>query len=320
MVSLETRIRNVGTFNGDLSVSRRDYLRTGVYIPKIEELMGQFERALKLRTGYTVDNPPVKKAEDRFVVGDVDFKVASHKRTKKPSYKDIVNGMESHLNGILFLVSTGRTITGIANEKEEQYISLDKLKEDFDVIVGGAMYPDIKQTITYSVSGSLERERSLTRLVAPKRIFSLKPTTSQLYVRLDRIFRDMIAFRGSYEGEVNKKGVKTDKKTKTTQVSSTQAFKMVKIKREGPNWTNVVKTLVQVPIKKSEEGELDELQKMNVRKARKLFPHYRFVERPFRGNNKLYISIPSMLDYIVDLKAGELVKAVVTDIQAREVL
>lgn len=319
-MSIDLVIENVGIFKADLKASRKDYERIVQYLPQIGELKGSIESVLKKMTGYDAFNLPGSPVDSVFDIGDMHFKIRSDPKTKKPSYKTMVSGMEHYLWGIVFKTSTGSAITGIVKEKNEDYMMADRLKEEFEIIVWGLLEPEVRQTIRYTITGPLAGEEPLSQLIIPKKIYS--PLTSDdglLYLRLDRIAEHMTKFKKAYEKELTK-GMKKKQKTKTTQISSTKAFDVEQTQRAGPRWQLVVKTLVTVPVEGAEEGELDKLAALDLKSARKAFPWYRLIEREVRNKSKLYVSIPSVYKRIQELKGIEPVKATVIVIEQREIL
>ena len=113
-VTLDKVVKNVGTFGGNLKESRRDYERAKQGIEIISKESEVLEDALKRASGYSEYHLPKESVSVEFVRGDVAFNVKSEKTTKRPQYKSAVIQMENYLNGISFLISEGRIITGVA--------------------------------------------------------------------------------------------------------------------------------------------------------------------------------------------------------------
>jgi len=315
MSRLESKIKNIRPFNEELGgSSRRDYRRAVKHIPKLEEIIDFMNQILKDKPGYNAANRPKKPVNNNYPAENVLFNVKTESTTKKSPYKNIVMRMEDYLVGIISLLEGGRTITGIIKENGEPFMTVESLKQEYDIIVAGIFEPEIKQTITYSTAGALGKEKSLSQLIIPKKIPSpLARGGEELYIRINRILADMLEFKEKYENKLTKGLVEEEK---TAQISSTQTYDIKKIKRKGPNWPYIVKTLVTVPIKKAPIGEIDKIVQLNLKQARKQFPYYNFTER----KAALYISIPSVNKRIQNLKLQRPVKATVVNIKPGEIL
>ena len=114
MVTIDNIIKNVKKeFDGDLEAGRRNYERAKQGVDLMKEEMSALEERLKEYTGFDSLNLPDEPMTTEIRKGNITFEIRSIKRTKRPAYKEAVIEMERYLNGISFLLSEGRTITGI---------------------------------------------------------------------------------------------------------------------------------------------------------------------------------------------------------------
>ncbi|RMF54507.1 hypothetical protein D6745_05080 [Candidatus Woesearchaeota archaeon] len=307
MSLVEKVIESAGKFEGDLEAQREAYVRATHNVPDIETEIGLLKGALKASTGFTKLNLP---PEEGIVVepikrGPVTFNIKVERRKKKPSYKWPCEAIERYLEGILTLLSQGRTITQIRKENGEFYAPVQFLKDSFDAIVAPYFLEEPRFVIDYVVEGSLATEGVLERLVLPA---GRDPTAFDeanfvRFVRLSRILENDLAFIADYEAGLAKRKT-PEKKEDVVQVGE-KAYKALQIRRMKPDYANVVKTLITVPIKRARIGEFEVLADPNVTidEKREMFPYYELIEREAWGQPTLYVSLRSVQRRIWELKA-----------------
>jgi len=304
----------------------KDYKRAMQELPKGNELVIEpLEKALKKATGYSDVNIPSEIIETKFpedLGWQANFIVKSEPRTtKRPSYKTAVEEMERHLSGIAFLISGGMTISGIAKYDGVLYMGVERLRDEFNIIVAGISNAGVEQTITPVLKEPLASEKNLDKLIIPggRNIYALTEENFMLYTRTDRLLNSYLKYIGAYKEKLTK-GIR--KKKATVQTTGKDAYNIEKGKREGPDWPYVVKTLVTVPVRDATIGQLDLLlDKIKTLKQKKQeFPYYDLIEREVRGETLLYISISSVYETIQNLKSGPPVKAKVVSVEHKEIL
>ena len=303
-----TIIKRVGPeYNKNREKGERDFERAENNVSELEKAMSQLEITLKKVTGYNKFNLPYESDEKRITLPDcpVLFSIRSEYRTtKKPSYKTAAEDMERHLNGIIFHLSRGRTITGIAKENDVLYIGVEKLKEDFDIIVGGILEGGLEQTIKYKTDDYLKKEESLKEIEIPINPSAKTKENFIFYAKADKIKSDenkyIKAYKADYAAELKRKGEIKE------QVSSTRTVVAKKSIIKAVNWGAVVKTLVTVPVSDAPTGEFDEILELykskGLNSVQNKFRWYDLIERETRNKKTLYVSICSVSEVIQNLK------------------
>jgi len=308
-------IEVVGVFSGDLAKDRIKYERAQNNVEQLIEEISPLEKALCEATGFNKFNLPPQGVHEKKIPEnddvDVQFLLDTHARTKTPSYKNVVSGMKGYLNGILFIVSQGSAITGVRKENDMYYMSVNKVKEAFDIIVGGELESTLEYNIKYIISGPLAKEKTLKRLVIEEKDRSiLDQDNFSFYVRAQRILNDDSEFIDAYESKIKEK-VPKEKEKKTVQVSGTRGYTAKKTKRIIPPYGNAVRILVNVPVdshprEKGEMipvGELNQLIDANINYEDKveMFQHYDLIERDVRNKPVLFVSIKSIYNRLDNL-------------------
>ncbi|MBU0979402.1 MAG: hypothetical protein KJ709_01230 [Nanoarchaeota archaeon] len=308
MVTIDNVIVNVGTFSGDLKTERRDYERAKQGAARIKDELALLEDAIKAETEYDNLHLPHEAMLTGFEVGDVTFEVRSDRRMKRPKYKSAVSEMENYLSGISFLQSRGRTITGVAKEGKSVYISVDKLLEDYGVIVAGVMSPEVKHTISYVAAG-LDTPPQEIELTGSH---DLNEANAANYVRMNMLKPVLKQFVKDYEAALAK-----EEEDGITQVNTRAGYKTTTTQSDGVDWGYVVKSIIAVPTHPDELGELNYLADQEMSKAEKerQFPTYRLNYREVRGSTQLFISIGSVYQRIQELKQGKTIEAERTKVQ-----
>ncbi len=309
MVTLDDKILNVGTFNGDLKEGRRNYERAKQGSELIITEKSALEKALKEYTGYDDLNLPKDTIETSIRRGDIRFIIKSESRIKRPSYKEAVVGMENYLDGVAFLVAQGTEISGVIQRSKLIFIEVSKLFEAFNIIVGGILNPGVEHTIRYEVTGELAEERPLDELTlrAGRNPEALIEENFVNYVRMDRINPILVAYVSAYDAKLVEGQRKPEK---LTPVTTKSAYVTTKSKAEGPDWAYVVKTLVTVPTDPKTVGELNILNDPNlsrIEKGNKL-PYY---DLTYKRDDPtlLYVSVQSVDQRIQSLKTKTVLEA-----------
>ena len=326
MVTIDGVIRNVGEFEGNLETGQEDYEIAKQGLELIKSEMDILEDRLKLKTGFDKLDLPEEPTSTEVRRGDVNFEVKSHTRTKKPQYKTAVTEMENYLNGISFLLSQGRTITGIVKEGRSTYIAVDKLLEAYELITGGIMIPEVKHTIRYELEGVLSNELETDGVLEEitlrdgRNSAALTEENFANYARMDHIKEDLSTYVKAYEKELAK-GQRTGGE-KTTAVTSKAAYKTKKSTSNGVDWAYVVSTLITVPTKPDDVGEMNTLADMDISKAEKerQMPEYQLMYKDVRGSKKLYVSTQSVYMRIQELKGDQTIQAKRLIVMPREIV
>ncbi len=320
MVTLDNTLVNVGEFKGDLEAGRRNYERAVQGLELIVEEKSQLEASLKDFTGFDNFNLPLEPTENTLKRGSVEFAIKSDARIKRPAYKEAVTGMENYLDGIAFLLSQGRDISGIFKRKNLIFVDVERLFGAFDIIVGGVLLPEVEHTIRYKAYGDLADEGAVDKLTLRqgRNPASLTEENVIAYVRMDRLAPILAAYVEAYRGELTKGQRKPEK---LIPVTTKSAYKSTKLTAVGPNWAYVVKTLVTVPTDDKTVGELNLLNEPSLSRVEKqnMFPHYQL---GYRRDNPtiLYVSIQSIDQRIKDLIKGKKIEAARTFVEPVEIV
>jgi len=316
VLKMQTLVKNIGKFKGDLRQGRRDYERAKQGLEVIEAEASQLEGTLKAETGFDRFNLPREVTETELQLGEVDFVVRSETRTKRPQYKAVVQQMEGYIMGISFMLSQGRTITGVAKEGRSWYVATDKLLEAYEVMAYGVMLPEVKQTIKHKAKGIviddvvLEDDRDSAELT---------PDNGLNYAKMKKLRPTLAKYVKGYEAELAEG---QEEGERTTEITSRSAYKTKKSTANGVDWGYVVQTMVTVPTHPDEEGELNVLADHDLSKAEKVrdMPWYKVINREPNGETRLYVSIQSVYERIQQLKADETITAQRLDVAPKEVV
>jgi len=320
MVTIDNVVQNVPEFNRDLSRGEKNYQRAQQGLELVKARMGALEDTLKSETGYNdVDLPP-EVMVTTLEVGDVAFRITSHKGKKRPQYKTAVTEMENYLAGIATMLGEGRTITGVVKQGRGTYVKAAALLDQFDIIVAGVMRPGVVHKIAYEAKGELADELAVDEVELPQERYAgnLNPDNAANYVRMDRIQPNLAAFKKAYEKELAKMQKKPEQ---TTQVKANTAYTTTKSTASGPDWAYVVKTLVTVPTDKNGAGELNVLADPEGTKTSKRELPYQVIFRESRGGEEeAYVSIQSVYKRIQCLKEESEIKARRLKAESKEVV
>jgi len=321
MVTIDKIVQNVGTFDGNVKNHRMyERAKENVLALKGDEGTLKLEQTLKRNTGYNDFNLPREPQDYNISFGDITFNVRSEKTTKKPQYKTAVVQMENYLSGIMQLVSSDRVITGVAKEEGQWCIGVDKLLEQYELIIAGVKYPGIKQTIKYATTGTMTEESVPKDMhLSLENNGNLTADNFRNYVRKDRLKEVSEDYVKDYEKALGTK----EKVSGIISVNTRKGYKEKSTKAEGVNWAYVTKTLVNDAFENNDEmGELNTLAdpNMSVKAKRKILPEYDlFVREPY-GEKKLYVGLQSVYLRIQDLKDEKVITANRTKYTAKEIV
>ena len=314
MVTLDKIVKKVPEF---VSISQKTDYETaiqGLQLIKIEQ--EKFKESIKAETGYDMFNLPDKKTKTKIPIGDIEFEVTSFPKIKKPNYKDATEDIERHLRGYQFLINNGRTITGIAKEKNIAVIDVEKLLEECSIIVGGIMIPTVNYKIEYGIGAKLTVPEVNSIELKGRKSYLLSEKNAIEYVQLDKMKENLEGFIEKYESKivVGGDGIKA--------VSDKSAYKTQKSESAGVDWAYVVKTLLQV---RSDEplGELDVLTRCHERinpQDRDIVSKYDVIRRTVNDERRLYVSIASVYDRIQELKDSETIISKRTKIESLDIV
>jgi hypothetical protein len=327
MVTFDGIIKNVGEFSGDLKLGRRNYERAKQGLGLIDKEVSALEETLKRETGFDLFNMPTGVETTVLDIGDVCFEIKTQSKIKRPQYKTVVTEMENYLMGISFLLSQGKTITGVVVEGRNQYVNVDKLVEAYEVMVAGVMKPELKHTIKYKISDKLKNE-GITDIVLDQGRDNdyLNEINSANYVKMNLLRGVLASYVKSYEKSLSESDTQSDSKSDSKSegnlledqdensesviaVTTKSAYSAKKSVAHGVDWGYVVKTLITVPTDRGqEEGELNILADADISKAEKdrELPFYKTIYREPRGIRTLYVSIKSVYDRIQELKVADI--------------
>jgi hypothetical protein len=314
MVTLDNIVKNVPEFNGDLEGNRIFYETARQGLARITEETTKFDLSLKAKTGY--DNfilPPEEGDEATYRQGSASFTIKSERRIKRPAYKEVVVGLETHLQGIGFLAGTGRTIAHVAKKGNDYYIDAERLEEDFAILVHNALKPEVKHTITYEAIGILAKlaadPQSIVDICVPLDMSRYNREVAETYVLMQLVKPNLEAFATAYEAILA--GRHENKEEKIVNVGGGDAYRVAKSTSRGADWALVTRTLYLIPKVKKCVGELNTLADENLtisEKKRKL-PDYTLWERDVNGQSRTYVSLSSVYERIQALKGEETLQA-----------
>jgi hypothetical protein len=318
-VTLDRVLKSIQQYSGDQTRDQIYYEIARQGLPIAEEQMEITKEALKAETGFDEMNLPEGIEYTLISKGDVVVSIKSSQATKKPSYKSAVTEWEHYLIGTQRRVSRGVATVGIAKEKSVYMISAEKLLDEFYTIVEANRFPGVRHTIDFDVKGNLATEQLPDELETKGRKgFVITDRSLADYVRMERFKAVYENFMQQYESELTpgKPGMKL--------VSEEQGYNVEKTKAQGPDWYNVVRSMVSIEdlskgkkTKKSAdrepdvEGELNILadHSISLAEKRRMFDNYDLMYRESNGERKVYVSLQSVYDRLQTLKDSDTITA-----------
>jgi len=302
MVTIDKIVKNVGKFNGKTD-NHRMYERAKTNIESIssDEGMQKLEETLKKETGYNDFSLPREPQEYIIEKGGITFSVKSETTTKRPQYKAAVAQMENYINGINYLLSQERVITGVAKERGRWCVSVNTLLEQYELIIAGVKSPGIKQTVKYELENPLAKDDVPKEMdLSAGGVQGLNAESFRIYVLKDTLRDISEKYVKAYEKEL--KG--SSKVKGIVAINTRKGYEEKNIKSEGTDWAYVAKTLVNDGEDEESSGELNILSSsdLSFEQKRKELPFYElFIREPF-GEKTLYVGIESVYNRIQDLK------------------
>ncbi len=316
VIKMTQEILGVKEYAG-MKESRMDYERAKQNAPLLKsEIIEPFEQMLRTHyanaTGFDEYSLPFAITKIGLSLGDgIGFDLRGETRTKKPAYKEIVKDMEGYIEGINFLLSRGRTITGVMKHNNKPFVNVEKLRDDYDVKVAAHISPEFKFTIDYRFQPD-----ETSSILVPTRM-GLDARTAVLYANAVSMYDSMARLQKSFEQDSNDEQFAMGEPVRVTKKKAYDASEKT---REGPRWSYVVQTLVTVPVKNAPTGELDDLLNAegSIHKLRRDFSQYKLMEHPDRA--EVFVSLKSVYDRIQGLKNSDSVSATVISVAQQEVL
>jgi len=252
-----------------------------------------------------------------YVNGEKLAEVQIECRYGKTAYKSVVEGFENYVNGMRFLLSRGRTITGIRKQGNQGYVAADKLLTDLDIIVAG----NLDVTAEYNIEfPAINLSRTGSGLVIPADASKkLSANSIDLYYQLQNAIYNEEKFVKAYKKEASK-GAGSG--TRVTSTGKGEVVAGKKISKETADYMDVVRSLVNVPQSnksgKKWDAELPYLvdKKFNFKEKCELLPWYALIPK---GVNKVYVGLDSLYGRIQELKYDTTKRIKVNDVKIKKV-
>ena len=163
-------------------------------------------------------------------------------RYKRTPYKQVAEGMESHLQGLAFHFNRGRWLTDVVRRDGQAYVHAGRLMEDFDIILAGHLGITVECNVVPAIEWREARETLIIPGDVGKRISASDiRLLAQIGYSLPLEESYLKAYRRAAAKGAPKKGVNI------TEVSSKKAVEGGTIEKETVDWTAVVRTLIPVP-------------------------------------------------------------------------
>jgi hypothetical protein len=304
MVTLDKILKDVGTFEGSVRKERKKYETALQGIELAEEEIPKFEELLEAQTGYDDVNLPQGVQTTPITQGDITFKINSYESTKRPSYKGAVESVQTILRGFTilapFMPQEMQDSFRIKKHQKTYFMEAQLMHILFDIIAEGYTHPGTTHTISYEVP----QDHTIDEIVnlQKKDGWGMTKKDFQDYISTKHILSNLKKYAADYEKKLG------TRKRKTSKVNTRVAAKKSGGTASGPDWTYVMKTLIQV---RDEEplGELDIIVDPDVpfTKKREMFPYYDLVRykpklEEASSSQHVYLSLIRVIDRIERLK------------------
>ncbi len=292
-ITLDQVVKKISPFTGDMKEGRRDYERAKQGVELLDQKLEAMQETIKEETGFSKVNIPKEKHVDTFTYDGIVLKVTSVPTTKKPQYKTAVTQMENYLVGVGSLLSEGRVITGIVQEKNQWYIRADKLLEQFETIKAGIMVGNIRQSITYKAPHTIDVPQELD-LSTPD-LFELHEENAKLYVQMNQIKEMYKSYIEAYEAKLE------TKKDGIVKINTRAGIEKSKKSKEMTQWKDIIEVFLGTA---EQEGELHILAdaELSLGQKKRRVPQYKLITHNAHGVDRTYVAISSVYRRINDLK------------------
>jgi hypothetical protein len=322
MVTLNNQIKQVTTFRGDLKEQRLEYETAKQGLANLEYACNQFVESIKgacdTANNYNLLNMPKETTNTKMKIGEVDFTILSWSDTRRPSYQGIVSSWVTNLDGLVLAANEGKAITGMPKHDDKYWLETVWARNYLFIPVCKSIQPVIAHEVVYDAPQLVEAAKNPELVIDLgndlKELNLLKPKNALNYVLMREIRSDLECFVKNYEDKLNSKLGK--RKEDTVPISETDAYEVRKIKSKGPNWPQVVKRMILVPTDKKCVGELDILADVNLSLTDRM--EMKLEDGKLKnlytlwvpeGKASLYLSIPSIINRIDELKEEDPVKS-----------
>lgn len=273
----------------------------------IEQMEALEERIVELLRKKFRFNPFAMEADveerDLVVEGTKIADVRGECRYRKTPYKSIVNGMEDHLNGILFNAKRGRHMTDVV-KRDCVYVHAGRLLEDFDITMAG----NLNLGIEYNVIPAIVCKQPGETLIVPA---DADRELSANSIRLLMQIRGALPLEQAYLRKYNKEAAKGAPKNgvNVTEVSSRKVIEGGVIEKDTADYMDIVRTLIPVPTENHEKEWDPELpylvdERLTLKDKQGFMPWYELCNGRNGERLGVYVGVKSLYDRIQELKEG----------------
>ncbi len=264
------------------------------FVPKYKDLL---LRKMGVKSPYGIGPVPVIKYVNS---GSIRLELQAERRIGKTSYKSIVDGWESCMNGINFASDT-RTLTGVLKEDGKNYVSCESVLSDFVKIAYGTLNPTVELNIKSAIGAGEEN------LIYVPEVVKLDNDSAIAYLNAPAYLKGLKELSKAFREDAGEKAEALG--TDIVPITKGIGIKSGKIERSGPDYNYVVTTLITMPTKKVKKdaspGELEILADENYGFGNRLGlfdKTYDLIKHAPYGQLKLYAGIDSLIDRIDSLK------------------
>ncbi len=280
-----------------------DFQRAEHNVERMKELRKAIMEQVKDRFRFDSYAGDIVRRDLR-VNGEKIAEVQGERRFKKSPYKGIMEGMETLLLGIAYHVGNGGSLYNVTRDRENPMIEAQHLLDEFGIVLGGHLNPGVE----YNVTPTVQWQQPTTYLVVPaKADRKLSANSIVLLAQIDAALDVEEKYVKAYKRAASRGA--TDDAPRVTAASVDTAVEGDSVEKAQVDYTNVVRTLIDVPMQHHErqwDPELPYLvsEEFSLDELKELMPWYDLEQKraSSRMDAGIYIGIRGVYDRIQELK------------------
>ena len=298
-------IQEAPQFTGfDLSAATHYFRAKLTAIPLLKKrVISPFETLLKDATGYSNENLPSGKQITDIECGNMEFRVTSEQRTKRPALVEVYSGTQDFLDFVSTGHADGVRRRGVRTFEDKPYIELSDVLTQVDELRAGVTTDEVKQSIKARTKANdnwplivpltvpLELTESDAQLYINAQVLS-----NQLYNSAVKPFETALRSQTGYSRD----NVPSEVKAKWVQVGH-HLFEVQSIPEQTVRYAAVVDGLVKpAPERLTSRSKVGELVRLRERLPLDLGVREAYDLQEVSG--KQYVSVSGIQDRLNSLK------------------
>lgn len=310
MASIEDTLRLVGFprqlegIDGiDVAKDLESFQRAEHNVERMETLRKGIMELIKRRFRFDSYAGKIVR-RDLKVNGEVIAEVQGERRFGKTAYKAIVDGMEAYLLGMAFHTGNGGVLPNVSAESGSPYVHAQTMYDNFQIVLGGNLKPAVEYNVI-PANKLQPLENSLAVPVDAAR--KLSANSIALLAHIDLALPAEKDFMKSYK---KASAAGAPKGGPRVTVAGRTSVEGTSTEREQVDYTDVVRTLIDVPMSHHERHWDPELpyvisEEFSLDELRELMPWYDLTQRDRsskRMESGIYVGVQSVYDRMQELK------------------